>query len=394
MASTAAPDRRVHARTNPGRYATLPVAAATFGASILIMAHGGHLGSHAGPGTLDGLSVGLAAASALPLLAWRRWPLGVFIVCGAANIVLAAAVYPISMPIGPAVALYLVAATRDQTTPSLRRVTTAAVILLLGYLAAAAFTEGTFPGAELVHGTLLWSVAWFAGERSRLRREHIEELKHEARRERELAAAEERARIARDLHDSAGHAINVIAVQAGAARLRHHEQPDRSFAALVAIEDLARRTAADIDHIVGALRDHRTDGHVETPPGLASLNTLIAQHTAAGLAVASTTSGTPRPLSGPVDQAAYRILQEALTNASRHGAPGPVTVAVDFCDTTVELRVTNLARPSRGTPQHGAGHGLVGMRERAALLGGNCEAARANGAFTVHARLPYAPTQL
>ena len=86
-----------------------------------------------------------------------------------------------------------------------------------------------------------------------------------------LAAAEERARIARDLHDSAGHAINVIAVRAGAARLRHHEDPDRSLAALEAIEELARRTAADFDRIVEALRETNAAGAVEAPPGLASL---------------------------------------------------------------------------------------------------------------------------
>lgn len=148
-----------------------------------------------------------------------------------------------------------------------------------------------FPGTELLHTGLAWAVAWFAGERTRLRREHIAELEEralraerEAERERRLAAAEERARIARDLHDSAGHAISVIAVRAGAARLRHDEDPERSRLALEAIEQVARQTVAEIDEIFGTLRDGRSPrGAVEAPPGLASLDALVERHTSAGL---------------------------------------------------------------------------------------------------------------
>src|SRR5206468_446811 len=121
--------------------------------------------------------------------------------------------------------------------------------------------RGGFPAPQLLHSGLAWTVAWFAGERARLRHLHMADLherasrsEREAERERLLAVAEERARIARDLHDSAGHAISVIAVRAGAARLRHGQEPDRSLLALEAIENLARQTATDIDHIVGTLR--------------------------------------------------------------------------------------------------------------------------------------------
>jgi signal transduction histidine kinase len=109
----------------------------------------------------------------------------------------------------------------------------------------------------------------------------------------------------------------VIAVRAGAARPRHHQAPDRSLLALQAIEELARETAEEIDQIVGTLRDGSpADGVVEAPPGLASLHTLITRHTTAGLRVTLDTAGAPRPLSSTTDQAAYRILQEALTNAA------------------------------------------------------------------------------
>jgi signal transduction histidine kinase len=254
---------------------------------------------------------------------------------------------------------------------------------------------GDFPGLELLHTGLAWALAWFAGERTRLQREQMAELRErairaerEAERERVLAAAEERARIARDLHDSAGHAINVIAVRAGAARLRHHEDPDRSLPALESIEELARQTAEEIDQIVGKLRaGGSANGVVEAPSGLASLDTLIARHSEAGLDIAFETVGPLRSLGGAADQAAYRILQEALTNAARHGA-GTARIELAYGEAAVELAVTNPV-PADGALRSGGGHGLVGMRERATLLGGSLDAGRSNGAFRVHARIPY-----
>jgi signal transduction histidine kinase len=251
--------------------------------------------------------------------------------------------------------------------------------------------ESTVPGFELLHATLLWAVAWFAGERVRLRHEQIADLKRQAQRERLLAAAEERARIARDLHDSAGHAINVIAVRAGAARMRYHDDPERALVALEAIEGVARKTAADIDRIIGALRERETDDAVEAPIGLASLGGLIDQHADAGLDITYTTSGCTRAVNRPVDQAAYRILQEALTNASRHGA-GTAHVETDYGPTMLELRVTNSVdeqRPAEST----TGHGLAGMQERAVALGGDVEIDRSNGTFLIRARLPYGATR-
>jgi signal transduction histidine kinase len=376
----------VRPRAEP--YAHAAIAAAAFAASILFMLHGGFNVSHRGSGHLGAIGVILVGLATLPLALGRRSPLAVFVFTASANALLAAVVYPIGLPLGPAVALYLLAATREEASPAIARIMGSAVVLLAAYIAAAASAEATFPGLELFHVGLLWAVAWFAGERRRLRREQIAELKREAQRDRLLAGAEERARIARDLHDSAGHAINVIAVRAGAARLRYQDDPDRSLRALEAIEDLARRTVDDIDHFVGALRDpNAAPGGVEAPPGLASLDTLVAQHTAAGLNVIRATAGTPRPLAGALDQAAYRILQEALTNASRHGT-GAARVEVAFGDSALDLRVTNpvAQRPSQ---RNRGGHGLVGMRERATLLGGTLDVQQDNYTFCVCARLPY-----
>ena len=380
------------------------VAAAALAGSLALLRHGGigalRPGSgtgaaYPGAGRLDLIGVALAAFSTVPLAAWRRSPLGVFAVTSAAGVLLAGLGYPIDLLLGPTAALYLLAASREPQTPWTRRITAIVLGLLAAYLVAAATAQGTFPASELLHTGLAWAVAWFAGERTRLRREQLAELKEralraerEAERERLLAVAEERARIARDLHDSAGHAISVIAVRAGAARLRHHQDPDRSLAALEAIEGLARQTAGEIDQLVGTLRDgDSASGAVEAPPGLASLDTLIAHHRAAGLQVALDMSGAPQPLGAAADQAAYRILQEALTNAARHGT-GSARIELAFGDAAVDLRVTN--RVSSGaTTRPGGGHGLVGMRERATLLGGDLDAARANGAFRLHAHIPY-----
>jgi signal transduction histidine kinase len=385
------------ARLRPETLLDITIAAAALAGTLALLAHGGIRPGTGGDDSrsLDVIGVVLAAGSTVPLVAWRRSPLGVFAATAVTSVLLVGLGYPLDLALGPAVALFLLAASRPQQSPWTVRTTITVAGLLLGYLAAAAAAQGTFPSGELLHSGLAWAVAWFAGERTRLRRAHITELKDRARRterdaerERLLAAAEERARIARDLHDSAGHAISVIAVRAGAARLRHRQDPDRSLDALVEIENLARQTANEIDQIVGSLRrEDPANGTLKAPAGLASLDTLIARHRAAGLQVTFDTSGTPQALGGAADQAAYRILQEALTNAARHGG-GSAHIQLAHGDTVVELSVINPVA-ARGAPRSRGGHGLVGMRERATLLGGDLDATRANGTFRVHARIPY-----
>jgi signal transduction histidine kinase len=370
------------------------IAAAVFAGSLALLARGGFGFGGAEPGELDWLGGLLVAASTVPLVAWRRAPGAVFVVTASASVLLGAFDYPIGLPLGPTVALYLFAASRREQDPWTRENTVTVVGLFLVYLGATALGGGRFPGSELFHTGLAWAVAWFAGERTRLRRAHITELKaravraeREADRERHLAVADERARIARDLHDATGHAINVIAVRAGAARMRH--DPERSQAALETIETLARKTVAEIDQIVGTLRERGSaNGAVAAPTGLASLETLVARLAATGLDVHVTTRGEPpRQLENAVDQAAYRILQEALTNTARHGT-GTAQVELAFDETALELTISNPAS-DEGAERPNGGHGLVGMRERATLLGGSLEAERVNRAFRVRARIPY-----
>jgi signal transduction histidine kinase len=392
---TSAVDRRFAAWPRSAVLLDVAIAVAAFAGSLWLLSRGGVGPLRLGSTELDLLGVALAAGSTLPIMFWRRSPLGVFVVTAAACVLLAGLGFRMDLLLGPAVALYLLAASRSPQTRWTWRTTVTVVGLLVAYLVAAAAAQNAFPISELSHAGLAWAVAWFAGERTRLRHEQIAELneravraEREAERERLLAAAQERARIARDLHDSAGHAISVIAVRAGAARLRHQQDPDRSLLALEAIEALARQTAGEIDQLVGSLREGGlANEDLAAPPGLASLDTLIARHQAAGLEVTVDTSGAPRPLAAAADQAAYRILQEALTNAARHGV-GSAHIRLAFGDTGVEVGVTNPV-PTGGSPRSGGGHGLVGMRERATLLGGNLEADRANGTFRLRAQIPY-----
>src|SRR5262245_24608039 len=215
---------------------------------------------------LDGYGVVLAALASLPLALRRVAPLLVLMLVTGATATLYGFEYGLGPPVGFAIALYTVAENRDEIRPGLRKVALAISIVVL--FGPHLFTGGFEP--ELLLGGAVWAAAWFAGDRARLRRERLAELEEralraerEAERERRLAAAEERTRIARDLHDSAGHAINVILVQAGAARLLQEQDLARSRTALETIEEVARETLGEIDQLIRVLREDGSPGEVE-----------------------------------------------------------------------------------------------------------------------------------
>jgi signal transduction histidine kinase len=363
------------------------IAVAVFVFALGALSHGNF---DSGNRDLDAFGVVLAALASLPLAARRLSPLAVLAVVTGATAALYGFDYGLGPPVGFAIALFTVAENRDEARS---RLWNGAAVLSLFVLLAPHVLSGRL-GPELLLGTAVWAAAWFAGDRARLRRERLTELEEralraerEADRERRLAAAEERTRIARDLHDSAGHAINVILVQAGAARLLQEQDLERSRQALETIEEVARDTLGEIDQLVSALREDGSSQDVEPPPGLAALDTLAERYRAAGLAVTVRIDGARRALPPGVDQAAYRILQEALLNAARHGT-GSAEVEIDFGPTTLEVKVKN-STPPGAQVRNGGGHGIVGMRERAQLLRGTLEAGASNGMYHVHARLPY-----
>ncbi|HYN96708.1 MAG TPA: histidine kinase, partial [Pilimelia sp.] len=325
---------------------------------------------------LNALGAALGVASAAPLFLHRRAPGWVFGTTAAASLALLLAGFPLDVPPGVLVAGYWLAeATGRYRHPAARRAAWCAVAafvpLAVGMLAARGERVWPILPEMSVWGLMVASV-WIAGDRSRLRQERMAALEAQARqatrdaeRDRRLAASQERTRIARELHDSAGHAINVILVQAGAARLLHERDPERSRRALATIEEVARGTITEIDQLVRALREDE-GGTLPAPAGPAALAELIDRYRAAGLRVTSRVDGPATPLASGVAWAAYRILQEALTNAARHGT-GSADVAVGSGPAGVEITVTN---PTTAPPSAARGHGIVGMRERASLLGG------------------------
>jgi DNA-binding NarL/FixJ family response regulator/signal transduction histidine kinase len=313
------------------------------------------LGAHGGSSrSLDALGAALAAIACFPLLAHRRAPLAVFALTTAASATLNGLDYGGGPPFGPTFALFFVAT--DERTEARIRQTTAVVLGLFAiHVGAATIAHPGFPTTPILFGIVLWGGAWVIADQLRHRRQRLADLEQRARRaereterERRLAAAEERTRIARDLHDSAAHAINVILVHAGAARLLQRRDPDAVQTALTTIEHLARETIGEIDQLVRGLREEGrgdgTDDAIEPPTGLAAVETLAQRHRAAGVAMEIRVDGRPRPLAPALDQSAYRILQESLTNAARHGS-GRADVQIAYGQGHLELAISNPLPP-------------------------------------------------
>jgi signal transduction histidine kinase len=380
------------------------LALASFLLAVGLMASGGFGAEEAGARGLDGLGVLLAAAASLPLLARRHAIVPVFIALFAAYAAIAALRFPIDIMLGPLIGLYTLAGAAGRTVPRPLAITlgVASYFAIFGAIAIG-YDLARVADVEAPFVALLWVLIWMAGERVQLRREHIVSLEdrarqaeEEAERERRLAAAEERTRIARDLHDSAGHAINVILVEAGAARLLKDRDPDRAEQALRTIEEVAREQIGEIDRIVHALRAEDPDdqGLEDCPPpagqaaGPEAGDALIQRMRASGLELEVRRVGDPRLLGPSVGRSSFRILQEALTNAVRHGT-GSAEVELRYRDDAFEITVTN---PTELDSMNGERHGLTGMRERVGLVGGSFEAGQSDGIFQVRAVLPYDPS--
>jgi signal transduction histidine kinase len=249
-------------------------------------------------------------------------------------------------------------------------------------------------GGDAIFVLVIYAGPWALGQALRSRGHRVDELAARAdqleleRRQAEVAAVEaERARIARELHDVVSHSISVIAVQSQAIRRRLGPEHEREAADLAGVETTARQAMVEMRRLLGVLRSDGERLPLAPNPGLGQLPRLVEQVRASGLAVDVSTSGEPLALPPGVDLAAYRIVQEALTNALKHAGTAHATVAIGYEAGSIALTVVDNGAGANANGN--GGHGLLGMRERVVLYGGTLETGPgADGGFRVHAVLP------
>ncbi|MGZ4202188.1 MAG: sensor histidine kinase [Thermoleophilaceae bacterium] len=271
----------------------------------------------------------------------------------------------------------------------------------LGALVFANFVSSLHPAPQIDHSTVLFTVipaiAMFLIRRAvrdrQLRAEtlaaHAELLEREHELRAHEAVAEERARIARELHDLVAHNVSVMVVQAGAER---HALPDDQAStreALTSIEQAGRQALAEARRLLGVLRRNGEHEELEPQPSLEHIDVLVDQVQRAGLPVKLEIEGEPLPLPAGLDLCGYRIVQEGLTNALKHAGPAHAEVVLRYRPQALEVEVRDDGQGAAEPAADGAGHGLIGMRERVALYGGSLAIGpREGGGFEVRARLP------
>jgi signal transduction histidine kinase len=235
--------------------------------------------------------------------------------------------------------------------------------------------------------------AWGAGRGIRARQQRADELFARAvrlevdREERARAAVEEeRSRIARELHDIISHSVSVMVVQAGAAEQVLDQDREQARDSLRSIQETGRQARVELRRLLGLLRSDREGPELAPQPGVGQIHVLIERMRRAGLDIELSLEGEPKSLAPGLDLSAYRIVQEALTNALKHGGPGRARVAVCYGRDAIEVEVVD---EGAADVKASAGHGLVGMQERIALYGGELEHGRRDGGgYRLRARLP------
>jgi signal transduction histidine kinase len=344
------------------------------------------------------LGYALALLHTLPLAARRRFPGTVLVLCVASGLAVATLGVPELLGIAILVAVYSVAAYGD------RWVSLAGLAAAELGSAAVQLTQGSFQWPTPITNALVIAAAWLLGHFVGVRRAYTARLEQTAELERaraeqaRQAVAEERLRLARELHDVVAHSISVIAVQSGVGAHVAKTQPEEAAKALAAIEATSRAALTELRRLLGVLRqEDEPQGDLAPVPGLADLDGLLAEVAKAGLAVRLQVEGTPAQLPAGVDLSAYRIVQEALTNVVKHAGPARAQVAIRYRDHEVVVEVTDNGRGAAapiGDGRARVGHGLIGMRERVAVFGGDLEVGpRPGGGFRVAARLPLAAKQ-
>jgi signal transduction histidine kinase len=366
-------------------------AAIALGLAFLSLAS--YAGGSPDVGSPGWLTIVLLLLESLPLILRRRYPLAVMAVIGGATIVQIALLPSggsLQSGLGILVATYTVGERLDRRTSL--AVTALLVVALAAVLAARGDLAATLQ-STLQTGLIL-AVAWLVGDASRIRGLYAQTLEERAallEREREERAAqavrEERERIARELHDVVTHHVSVMVIQAGGAERALDRRPDEARSALQAIAQTGRQALTDMRRMLGILG--QPDGP-EPMPGLDRLDALLDHVRAAGLDAELTVTGEVRTLDPGLEVSAYRIVQEALTNSLKHAGTGRAQVTIHYAPDALEIAVDDERGPGVPTvmePPH-EGRGLVGMRERVAMLRGTFDARPTATGFHVSARLP------
>jgi signal transduction histidine kinase len=336
----------------------------------------------------------------LPLLARRRFPGTVLaLVVGSGLAFAALDLPPDLLGVAILVAVYSVAAYGSWS------VALAGLAGVEVALVAVQLTPGRTGAVTLVINLGVVAATWLLGQfahnyrtyaaRLEERTIELEQARDELARR---AVTEQRLRLARELHDVVAHAMSVIAVQSGVGAHVADTNPQEAAKALAAIEATSRAALEELRRLLGVLRqEDEPQGALAPVPGLADLDSLLAEVGKAGLAVKLQINGTRPPLPAGVDLSAYRIVQEALTNVVKHAGPAHAQVVVGYRDQDVTVEVTDDGRgavTSVSDGRAGTGHGLIGMRERVAAFGGDLQTGpRPGGGFRVAARLPFAADQ-
>jgi signal transduction histidine kinase len=334
----------------------------------------------------------------LPLAARRRYPRAVVSVVGASAFlynVLDIPPQPFTEILPVVLATYTLAADTGRRFAIVGGLLSVAAVFVVSLPAIG----GNQDLRDLVLPPVLLAAAWVAGDDARNRRRSEELLRERAERaEREsaerarVATLEERARIARELHDVIAHSVGVIAVQAGAARRVVDDEPERAADALRSIEEVSRDAMVELRRVLSVLRDPAEDPSLGPQPGLASVDELLAHVEQAGLAVRLQVDGHPWELPPSLGLAAYRVIQEALTNSLTHAAATDASVRIAYEPDGLEVTIADRAGRSSIDDDRSAlstGKGLEGMRERVAMFAGTLETRTTDEGFVVTARFPY-----
>ena len=347
--------------------------------------------------TIQAGAIALLVVQSAALTVRRRWPMAVYSVVGVSTVLYAWLGYPQAVGgFGVLIAIYTVAA----HVPLGEAIAAAAVYVVGMALSLIGFARDSGGSLDVLFADFLVNLlalvlAWTVGVTVRTRRAYVAALEARAElleREREdnarLAVALERGRIAREMHDVVAHNVSVVVVQAAAAERLVETDPERARQAMRDVATTGRQALTEMRRLLGVLRDGDAPDDLGPQPGIAELRALASTVEDAGMKVELSVQGEERPLPASAALSVYRIVQEALTNSLRHAGPARARVILRYLPDALEVQVSDNGSGGTSPVEHD-GHGLIGMRERVALFGGELTAGpRPEGGYAVVARIP------